>query len=288
MILKHTFPLFGVIWLITGCTNFQAVNTAAGQLVSAASTWDSFADEFQASCIRRNQVSDVTSDCSQEKKDTTSLKAADKILSAYFTALQQVSKTQSFSVDSGISNLSNSIQSIPGANPSQIKAASGLATFLADIATKGIEERTIDILISNSSKAVDTINVLNTIVAPQLLNIYRREKTEALATFSSYILKSGESAEPLKSIDCSSFSTHSFNSGNSYLLAQAYCSKISPLEKKISALNSSYKSSLNTSKSILDEMEKGKDNLGAKDFADQLISEVSNLKSNIDNINQAF
>lgn len=281
-----------VVALVSGCTNLQAVNTAAGQLATAASSWNSVANEFQASCARSNQVSDVVSDCSEEKQATTTLEAANKILSDYFTALQQTSNStgSSFSVDSGISALSSSVKPFPGVDATKLSAVTNLATYLADAATKGLQERTIDSLISDGApKAIAAIDILSTNVVRELQRILNNEKINTSATFVSYISQSQSSgADKVRNMDCTlGFSSHDFDSGIAYLLAQAYCSRIVALSTKLSALDD-YKKSLDTAKTALMSLESGKDNLGAKDIAQQLISEASSLNDDIATINKAF
>lgn len=288
MFLLRITAALGFTTLVVGCSNFLAVNTTAGQLVIAASSWNSVADEFEASCVRRNQVSDVRSDCSTEKRATVGLEAANKILSAYFTALQQASIGSNFSVDSGMGGLSSSVQSIPGVKSTQVQALGGLASFLVGTATKTLEQRTIDLLITGGApKAEAAINVMSSVVVPQLTNVFNREKAQTLTTFTSYIQQSGTKTN-LKGTDCNEgFSTNSLQTGIAYLLAQAYCTRITAISTKMSALKN-YKNSLTTAKMALKNLESGKDNLGGKALTQQLISQVSVLKSDIDKINKAF
>lgn len=277
-----------IVAIVTGCANLQAVNTTADQLVSAASSWNSVADEFEASCFRRNQVSDVPSACTTEKQTTEGLKAADKILTAYFTAVQRASTSSNFSVTSGISALSSSVESIPGINAAQTQAISGLASYLANVATESIEQRTINSLISNGApKAEAAIDVMNDFVVPQLKNVFARERSQTLATFVSYIEQSGATVD-LRTVDCASgLTTRSFKEGLSYLLAQAYCARVTELSAKSAALTS-YQASLSTAKAALEKLDAGKDDLGAKLLAQQLISQASSLKNDISKINNAF
>jgi hypothetical protein len=275
-------------FIVTGCANFQAVNTTAGQLVSAASSWNSVAQEFSASCVRRNQVSTATSACTFEKNATDSIEAANKILSAYFTALQQASTGSNFSVDSGISTLAASVQSFPGTNVAQTQALTGLASLLADFATKALEQRTIDQLISvGAPKAEAVIDVMTDTVAKELTSVFARETDQTLTTFSSYIQQSGSSVN-LKDVKCAEgLSSKGFDTGTAYLLSQAYCARIAAILTKTSALDD-YKKSLATSKAALKNLESGKGNLSAKEIAQQLISQASSLKNDIDKINMAF
>lgn len=271
-----------------GCANLQAVNTAADQLVSTASSWNSVADEFADSCARRNQVSDALSDCTAEKRTTAGLEAADKLLSAYFTALKQASTSSNFSVASGISGLTSSVQAIPKINTAQTQAISALASFLANVATSALEQRTISVLIADGApKAQGAIDVLTRFVVPQLQNIFDREQSQTLATFASYVQQSGAPVN-LREIDCASaLRSHSFPTGISYLLAQAYCARITSIATKRSAL-ASYKASLATATNTLQSLQDGKDNLGAKALAQELISQASSLKGDVTKINKAF
>jgi septal ring factor EnvC (AmiA/AmiB activator) len=283
---------FGVLIFFSpffvGCTNLQEVNTTAGQLVTATTSWNAVADDFQASCVRRNEVSDVASDCGNEKLATTSLEAANKILSAYFTALQQASASGTFSIDPGLSKLSSSVQAVPGMSATQVQAASGLATFLADTATLAIQQRTLDHLISQGApKAIAVIDAMSDEVIPQLKSSYEREASQNLAAFSSYINQSGEQANLNSAMCATGVTTHGLNTGIAYLLAQAYCERIDALSAKQTALEN-YKTSLATAKTTLENLQSGKDNLGAKSVAQQLVSETSSLKSDIEKINKAF
>lgn len=274
--------------LAVGCANLLDVNTTAGELVTATASWNAVADDFHASCVRRNQVSNVASDCANEKKATDSLEAANKILSAYFSALQQASTSGAFSVDAGLSKLSSSVQGAPGVSASQVQAVSGLATFLADAASQTIQERTLDRLISQGApKAIAVIDMMSEEVIPQLNSLYEREASQDLAAFSSYINQSGEQANLNPTMCATGLTTHGLSTGTSYLLAQAYCARIDALSTKQTALNS-YKASLMTAKTTLENLRSGKDNLGAKSIAQQLASEMSSLKSDIEKINKAF
>jgi hypothetical protein len=286
--IERVLPLIGVLAFASGCVNLQAVNTASGQLVSAASSWNAVADDFEASCHRRNQVSDVPSDCAAEKQSTASLEAADKILSAYFTALQQVSNGSNFSVDPGMSALETSVQSIPGAKADQVQAVSAFAKFLADAATLALRERTLKTLISNGvPKADATIDVLNNVVVHQLSNVLDREDNQTLTTFTSYILQSGVTAD-LRNVTCADGPvTHSFSTGNAFLLAEAYCSRMLIVSQKRAALVS-YQSSLVTAKKTLQDLQDGKDNLAATAIIQQLVSQASSLKNDVDKIQKAF
>lgn len=285
---RQVLPLVGALTLAAGCANLQAVNTASGQLVTAASSWDGVADEFEGSCHRRNQVSDVPSDCKFEKNATESLEAADKILSAYFIALQQTSNGANFSVDSGISAIGTSAQSIPAANAGQVQAVTGLATFLADAATSAYRGRTLKRLITDGApKAEATIDVLSNVVVPQLSRILNLEANQTLATFSSYIQQSGATGD-LRTVNCSDGPvTHNFSTGTALLLAQAYCSRVLAITRERTALTN-YTSSLATSKKTLQDLESGKDNLSAVALIQQLVSDASALKGDVAKIQKGF
>jgi hypothetical protein len=233
-------------------------------------------------------VADVLSTCASEKQATAGLEAADKILSAYFSALQQASTASNFSVDAGIAELSSSVDSIPQMNATQAQALGGLASFLASAATQTLEQRTIKFLISGgASKAEAAIGVMEDFVVPQLTNAFAREKSQTLATFTSYIQQSGSEVD-LRQADCASgLTARSFQTGTSYLLGLAYCARLTALSTKMSALES-YKSSLEAAKAALKNLETGKDNLSAKDLARQLISQASSLKNDVDKIRKAF
>ncbi len=285
---KQILPIIGVLALISGCANLQAVNTVSGQLVSAASSWDAVADQFNASCVRRNQVSDVPSDCASEKQATASLEAADKILSAYFTALQEVSNGGKFSIDPGIAAVGTSAQAIRGANPNQVQAISAFATFLADAATLTLRERTLKRLIDDGApKAIATVDVLHDVVAVELKRILDREDSQMLATFSGFIQQSGVKAT-LADVKCSDGPvTRAFSTGDAFLLAGAYCSRTLITAQQRAALDN-YKSSLATTKLALKELQDGKDNLSAVATIQQLVTQASSLKNDIEKIEKAF
>jgi len=287
MISWRIVSALSLILLNSACTNLQAVNTTSGQLVAAASSWNSVADEMEASCIRRNLVSDPASDCSNEKVATQHLEDANKILSAYFTALQQVSNGSNFTVDAKLTNLSKSVAAIPKLNSAQVQAVSGLGSFLANMATKAQEERTIKNLILAVPQAEDMMDVMNDVVVKELIRVYKDEATNTLATFNSYILQSGANID-LTKLDCKmGVSSKSFVNGTAYLLGQAYCAKNTALFTKISALNN-YSNSLTTAKAALKSIESGKDDLTAQAIIQQLIAQATSLKTDIDAINKAF
>jgi hypothetical protein len=156
------------------------------------------------------------------------------------------------------------------------------------VATSALEQRTIKVLIADGApKAQGAIDVLTRFVVPQLQNIFDREQSQTLATFASYVQQSGAPVD-LRKIDCATaLMSHSFPTGISYLLAEAYCVRITSLTTKRSAL-ASYKTSLATATNTLQSLRDGKDNLGAKALAQELISQASSLKSDVAKINKAF
>lgn len=290
MHLKKCMPTVGLLAILVGCApNPQAVSATAGQLISASSSWDSVADEFAASCLRRNQYASVPSNCVNEQQATDGVKAADKILAAYFTTLQQASTGSNFSVESGFTATVSSVKNIPKINTDQVNAATGLATYIADLATKALQERTLGQLIDKGAPDAEaTINMLQTVVAPQLNDILGDEIRVTIADYGSYINRTGGSGKQLENVDCKKGPyAPNFRTGNSFLLAESYCTRISLISTKQAAVTN-YAKSLSTAKQVLQDLQSGKDNLSASSLAQQLTSDASTLQADVAKIDKAF
>ena len=277
----------GLALLSAGCANLDAVNKSAGELEAAEVTWDGVAADYQRSCARRNLVSSSPSDCVQEKRATAALAATDKILANYFSALEQASTTSDFSVDDGLTNVATAIDGLPGAKPEQVDAIKGFASSLAGLATRALEERTVKRLITDGApRAEATLDVLIDTVVPEMDLLYMRERRETRATFASYM---NRAEVPFKVEDdsCTNLSIQGLTNGTAFLLAEAYCERIVAIDARRDALQH-YKASLQKAKLTLVGLEKGKDDLTAKDLAKLLKSDVSALKSELAAIKTAF
>jgi hypothetical protein len=273
--------------VVAGCANLAAVNSASGDLLEAADSWNAVASEFQASCARRNLMQTNPSDCANERRASASLKSADKVLAAYFKALQQASTTGNFSVDPGISDLTSAVEGLPGASAARLDAVSGLVSFLAGLATRGIEERTIKRLVGEGAPmAIAVLDVLVETAAPELNNRYADERRAIKLAFASYVQNSGTTVD-WNALDCAHLSVRGLETGTAFLLAQAYCVKIQALELKSSALTN-YEGSLQNAKQTLKSLEDGKDQLDAQAIAKQLGSNASALKKDLEAIKRAF
>src|SRR5205823_5409685 len=93
-------------------------------------------------------------------KTSQGLVAADKLLTAYFSALGDAAGAQNFTVKSGLSDFTTSVAGIPGIDKSQVQAASGLAQVIATLFTERAREKTLRDMIDNGvphAKGVVTI-----------------------------------------------------------------------------------------------------------------------------------
>lgn len=283
----HIGLAFGAAVVASGCANLGAVDSASGDLVTAAGTWNIVANEFQASCARRNLMQLTPIDCSNEIRASAGLKVADDILAAYFAALQQASTTGNFSVEPGTSSLKGALDGLPGANPARVNAVGGLASFLASLATMGLEERTIKVLVDRGAPIAEAaLDVLSGTAAPELATRYADERRQVKAVFASYVQQSGTTVD-WATVDCTNFSVRGLQTGTAFLLVQAYCSKILAIETKKSALTD-YQDSLQRAKQTLMSLEQGKDNLGTQAIARQLGADASALNKNVQAIKRAF
>ncbi len=277
----------GLALLLAGCASLEAVNKSAGELKAAEGTWDSVAADFQGSCERRNLLAPVMSDCAQEKRATEALEAADKILANYFSALEQASKTSNFSVDGGLTDVATAIQGLPKIKPEQVDAVKGLASFLAGLATRGLEERTVKRLIADGApRAAATLDVLIDTAVPELGKRYDDESLTARETFGSYTQQSGL-VFAVKDETCTKLSVQGLSTGTAYLLAQAYCERIVAINARRADLKR-YEESLKEAKQTLAHLQAGKDDLSAKDLAKLLESDASALKKDLAAIKTAF
>ncbi len=287
--LRSALALAGAL-LAAGCANFEAVNQTAGELVSASDAWSVLAKDFKGSCERRNLLvataRDV-SDCAQERRATDSLAATDKVLAAYFLALQQASTTSNFSVDPGLASVATVAEGLPGVQSGQVDAVTGLASYLAGLVTRGVEERTVKRLVADGApRAEAVLDVLIAAVVPELENQYRGERRQTLAAFTSYAQQSG-TVLSVSDDACAAPAVRDFPTGVGYLLGQAYCTRIVSLQTKQAAL-ASYKDSLMSARQTLVELQHGADDLTAKELAKQLGHDASGLKNDIQALKQTF
>lgn len=283
----RTVLLVSTALLASGCANLQAVNKTAGDLQSAESTWNSVGDDFLASCNRRNLMSVAPSDCVQEKRASDALEATNRHLAAYFSALQQASDTSNFSVDKDLTGVATAAKDLPGVKGNQIDAVEGFFSWVAGLATHGLEERTVKRLVAEGAPlAIKVLDVLDETVAPELEVRYRDEQRMTRLAFTSYVQQSGTTFN-VEDGECKQLSIRSSSTGTAFLLAQAYCSRLAAIDAKRDALTS-YQSSLRKARQTLVGLEQGKDDLGAKDLAKQLQSDASALKKDLDGIKKAF
>jgi hypothetical protein len=273
-----------------GCANLEAVNQTAGALVSASSSWDAVAEEFEASCARRNLMVATTadmSDCQEEKRATESLDATNKVLASYFSALQQASTTSNFSVEPGLSAVATAADGLPGVQANQVDAVKQLASYLSGLVTRGIEERTVRRLVADGAPQAEAVlDVLIGTAAVQLERQYRDERRITFAAFASYAQQSG-TVFNVSDDSCANLAVRSFATGTGYLLGQSYCARVAPIEAREAALTS-YRGSLQRARQTLVELQRGVDDLSAKDLAKQLGAEASELKKDIQAVKQAF
>ncbi len=272
---------------VAGCANFQAVNRTAKELLSAQTSWNAIATDYQASCRRGDLMSASAIECGGEGRATKSLEAANDILADYFKALEQASETSNFSVEPGITALASSVEGLPGANADQVDAAKVLASFLANLATRSLEERTLKRLIADGApKAEAVLGVLHDTVVPQFEERYKTEARLTQTAFMSYLQASGTLLD-LRSATCEQVSVRGLANGTGYLLMQDFCTKQQALERRKTAL-AAYSASLVKAQTLLAALEQGKDDLDAKALAKQIESDLSTLKKDVEGIKDVF
>ncbi len=219
---------------------------------------------------------------------TQDLEIADKALSGYFNALQQVSDTKNFSLDSALGALGKSAGAIPGIDQSQVTSVDTFATFVAGLATGAMREKTLGDLINDGApKAKAVVDVLQQVGVPALKTIYRNELTTTTSTFVSYVQSTGVAFD-IGGNSCSAGpNAKDFTTGNAFLLAMEYCRRVQAITAKQNALNS-YDNSLGSARTTLQQLIDGKDKLKDTDVIQNLLKDASTLRTDVDAMKKAF
>jgi hypothetical protein len=211
------------------------------------------------------------------------------VLSAYFKALQDTANEQNYSVQSGIENVSGSVQNIPGVNQDKVQAVTGLAGVLTRLALNGYREGTLRLLINDGvAPAKRVVGLLKDTVPGTLSSNLKSEQIDLRTAFTSYVYQTGLPA-PDPATHCKGGPrTADFPTvGANYLLAIEFCRRWNDANAKHAAIEK-YSKSLDVADKALDELASSKTRLGAKGLAKELYRIGKELDDSIDAVEEAF
>lgn len=276
---------------LSGCANLEAISDISTRLTSASASWNDVAIEVSSSCQREQALNSMLADCTEEKKASKGLVAANAVLRNYFAALGAAAKESNFTIQPGLDQASTSVGNIPGINRDQVSAASGLFGLLANLATGALREETLRDLIDQGAPSAKTvIKGLDDLVVSRLNRRLIAEKAQLDGKFAIWIQAQGHTVPaPLGSL-CSKKSAVIFSaptSGPSFLLAQEYCQRLSILEARTKAITK-YQTSLKKSEEALSELQSSKTKLKAKALAAKLYEIGSALDADVEDVRKAF
>jgi hypothetical protein len=146
--------VFVISLALTGsfsCDTPASVAKFASSAVTTLGTGDSFFDDMKASCVRELQtresfgifaVSDPdSSECDAIGKQADGLKAASKLLSSYFTALNDLASFGSTKADNGAKDLASKASGEAKLSAPVQGALGSVASFLTGVATSGYQQK---------------------------------------------------------------------------------------------------------------------------------------------------
>ena len=270
---------------LSGCKNLQTVQALSATLVTASSSLDSVSNELTSTCIRQEQFNPALQ-CADSEKSTKGLIATDTLLTTYFSALGDAAGAQSFTVKTGLDNLTASVSAIPGINQGQVSAASGLAETIATLFTEAAREKALRTMIDQGVPQAKTLVAMLGNRVPHSLSTSLRAEQDALTSqFVTYAEGSlgpdpaARCVEGPKSVD--------FPKGANLLLALEYCHRLQTIQAKQAAI-ASYQGALGNINAALDTLASSKSDLTAEQLVLKLRDDVSQLKTNLDAVNTAF
>lgn len=290
MLLRTLLPAGFV--LLAGCTNLSAVESASTELVEAGRSWDDVAREVEASCLRLDRVSQAAQDCTESAGATRGLLAANSVLIAYFAALRDSAASGSFDLSTPLAGAVEAAAAVPGAPADQIQAVGSLAGLLADLATKGLRERTIKRLVNDGGDPARRVIALLAGSVP--VNLRARLEQERRQQASLYLDLIGPRATALIGADPARFCATpprlrdaGPNGGQPLLLTVDFCERQTALDARLAAVEE-YRRSLELADQTIAALQAGKMRLSAKETVRELIALRTRLDASLDGIRSAF
>lgn len=278
---------------LAGCSNLEAIRNISSNLTTASASWNEVATEVLESC-RREQVfntSAILSDCDLEERASKGLVAANGVLRSYFAALNAAATESNFTIDPGLNAVGSSVGNIPGINQSQVQSVTGLFTFLTDIATTALRERTIRELISEGApSAQNIISAMDELVVDRLIGRLDTEQTQLTSTFAGWLQAEQITLPDAPSSMCAVGNAPKVDNatgGTAFLLIQEYCQRIKTIEARMKAV-SDYQTSLEKASAAITELQSPGVKLESDELAERLQTIGSDLRENITSLQAAF
>jgi hypothetical protein len=269
-----------------GCKNLQTVQSLSAQLVSASKGLDSVGREIGASCVRMEQFNPAAQ-CADSVAASKGVVATDKLLVAYFAALGQAAGAQSFTVQPGLDSLVASVSAIPGINPTEVTAASGLAGVIATFFTEAARENALRDMIDNGVPHAKALVTMLGARVPHALNTELSAEQDSLTSQFVFYANGALGAKPEDRCVSGGPRSADFSSGATFLLALEYCHRLTRIQAKQAAVTN-YQSALKNIGDALDTLRSSKSDLTGAQLVVQLIGDVGQLDSNVEAVQQAF
>lgn len=273
--------------VLAGCADLGAVKDISTRLAASSRSWDDVSGDIAGSCQRERVLNPALIDCQLEDKASKGLMAADRVLTEYFSALFAAANESNFTVKPGLDALTGSVGSIPGIDQAQVKAASGLISLIAKLATEQMREETLRDLIGNGGPAAQTlVDGLSQLVVPRLKARLSSERTQLAGYFAQAILAQRDAIGDDVDAICAGSQASRF-SAVGFLLTQEYCQRVAVVAKRQQALDD-YGASLSSASKALVELQSSSAQLKAKDVIRKLYEIGRELDDSLAVVRKAF
>lgn len=273
--------------VVAGCADLSAVRDISSRLTASSKSWDDVSGDIAGSCQRERVLNPALADCQLEDKASQGLVAADRVLTEYFSALFAAANESNFTVKPGLDALAGSIGSIPGIDQAQVKAAYGLVSLIAKLATERMREETLRNLIGNGGPAAKTlVDGLSQLVVPRLKARLVSERTQLAGYFAKAILaQRDEIGNDIDAVCVGSKASRFSPIG--FLLTQEYCQRVAVLAKREKALDD-YHASLSAASKALLELQSSSARLKEKEVIRKLYEIGRELDDSLTAVRKAF
>lgn len=273
---------------LSGCTSLEAVRDISSELTSASSSWKAAGNELYESCKRRYAINDAISSCATSKASSQGLAAATEVLRTYFATLGAAANESNFTIDPGLVALGGAVSGIEGVEETQVKAVTGLAKALSNLALNAKREQVIrDLIDGEGDRVLIVINsLLKDHVAEILKDQLSTERSALLLFYDGKLEQAGlEAGRDLRLI-CED-RLPSDRPALEFLIVQEFCERDALVQKRQKALDA-YETSLDKAAEAMRDLQSNKAKLSGEGLARRLYAIGNELKTSADNVRAAF
>lgn len=183
---------------LSGCINFGSVKDFAAVSQESAKGFSAIVDDMYGSCMRAATYDpDIATKCAELKQLQPRLLTAHAVLEQYMGAMGKLAGDQVVSYDENLGALESQVNAIKLFKKEQASAVTGLAKFLAKIATDGYRRKKLTEVIQATNGDIQVItDAFKNIVGADYARILQNEE---ITTRSFYMteIHTHKEKEPL-------------------------------------------------------------------------------------------